>query len=67
MLNSRHEKKLESNTPAPNAYNTTGLNPRGKDVAHFFVVLFHSVNKLFPKFTYVLLIFVLYFIIYSFC
>ncbi len=25
----RHEKKLESNTPAPNAYNTSGLNPRG--------------------------------------
>ena len=25
----RHEKKLESSTPAPNAYNTSGLNPRG--------------------------------------
>ncbi len=25
----RHEKKVESNTPAPNAYNTSGLNPRG--------------------------------------
>jgi len=27
----RHERKHESSTPAPNAYNTSRLNPRGKD------------------------------------
>merc|ERR1711988_1477172 len=27
----RQEKKLNSATPAPNAYNTSKLNPRGKD------------------------------------
>jgi len=27
----RHERKLESASPAPNAYNTSRLNPRGKD------------------------------------
>ena len=26
----RHERKHESSTPAPNAYNTSRLNPRGK-------------------------------------
>jgi len=28
---SRHEKKSTASAPAPNAYNTSGLNPRGKD------------------------------------
>jgi len=28
---SRHEKKVSASAPAPNAYNTSGLNPRGKD------------------------------------
>ena len=27
---SRHEKKSTASAPAPNAYNTSGLNPRGK-------------------------------------
>jgi hypothetical protein len=27
----RQERKHESSTPAPNAYNTSRLNPRGKD------------------------------------
>ena len=37
---SRHEKKLVSNSPAPNVYNTSRLNPRGKppDESQFFAI-----------------------------
>ena len=38
---SRHEKKLVSNSPAPNVYNTSRLNPRGKTIV-FLPFYFHT-------------------------
>ena len=36
---SRHEKKSTASAPAPNSYNTSGLNPRGKDSQNTSVTL----------------------------
>ncbi len=42
---SRHEKKATASAPAPNAYNTSGLNPRGKAITKIIRLksrLFHK-------------------------